>query len=52
MNQEYNYPIKINGNIFIELFKERFIKLLIEPNNKIRKKVAPVTKYIVLVKKS
>jgi hypothetical protein len=32
--QEYKYPIRINENIAIGLFKENFIKILIEPNNK------------------
>ncbi|KZL93609.1 hypothetical protein [Clostridium magnum] len=37
-SQKYKYPIRINENIAIGLFKEKFIKILIEPNNKVRKK--------------
>ena len=33
---EYKYPIRINENIAIGKFKEKFINLLIEPNNTIR----------------
>ncbi|WP_243186798.1 hypothetical protein [Clostridium muellerianum] len=33
---EYKYPIRINENIAIGMFKEKFIKLLIEPNDTIR----------------
>ncbi|MFT8344485.1 transposase [Clostridium beijerinckii] len=33
---EYKYPIQINENIAIGMFKEKFIKLLIEPNDSIR----------------
>lgn len=32
------YPIKVNENIAIGLFKESFLKILIEGNNQIRKK--------------
>ena len=35
-SQEYKYPIRINENIAIGLFKENFIKILIEPNKKTR----------------
>lgn len=34
--RKYKYPIRINENIAIGLFKEKFIKLLIEPNDRIR----------------
>lgn len=33
---EYKHPIRINENIAIRMFKEKFIKLLIEPNDTIR----------------
>lgn len=36
MKHGYKYPIRINENIEIGLFKEKFIKLLIEPNDRIR----------------
>lgn len=35
---EYKYPIRVNENIAIGLFKEKFIKILIEPNNRNRSK--------------
>lgn len=55
MNQEYKYPLKINENMAIGLFKERFIKLLIEPNDRIREKKLlqlqrAIEKYIVPVR--
>jgi hypothetical protein len=33
-SQDYKYPIRVNENIVIGLFKEKFIKILIEPNDK------------------
>lgn len=36
--QEYKYPIRINENMAIGLFKERFINILLEPNNRNRVK--------------
>ncbi len=36
VKHEYKYPIRINENIAIGLFKEKFIKLLIEPNDRVR----------------
>lgn len=35
---EYKYPMQANENIAIGLFKEKFIKILIEPNNGSRMK--------------
>lgn len=34
--QKHKYPMKINENIAIGLFKEKFIEILIEPSNKLR----------------
>lgn len=37
-NQEYKYPIRINENIALGLFKEKFVEILIEPNDNAREK--------------
>lgn len=37
-NQNYKYPIRVNENIAIGLFKEIFIKILIEPNDTLGEK--------------
>jgi len=53
---EYKHPIRINENIAIGLFKEKFIKLLIEPNDTIREKnllqlQKAIEKYILPIRK-
>lgn len=54
-SHQYKYPIKINENMAIGLFKEKFIKLLIEPSDRIREKKLlqlqeEIKKYIVPVR--
>ena len=51
----YKYPIRINENIAIGLFKEKFIKLLIEPNDRIKEEKLlqlqeSIEKYIVPIR--
>ncbi|WP_027625590.1 IS4 family transposase [Clostridium lundense] len=52
---KHKYPIRVNENIAIGLFKEKFIKLLIEPNDKLREKKLiqlqrAIEKYIVPIR--
>jgi hypothetical protein len=55
-SQEYKYPIRINENIAIGLFKEKLIEILIEPNDKDREKQLiqlqeSIEKYVVPLRK-